>query len=85
MYLIFVVVTGMLQDSGKYEAQEDCLSMNTVLSYWKRLENPRMKAFALVTALDYAKLPCFPNMSYGSKLHKQLLSQFGLSLKDKKK
>lgn len=41
-----------------------------------------MKAFA-VTALDYAKLPCFCEMSYGSTLSKQL-SQFGLSLKEKK-
>uniref|UniRef100_A0A8B9ZAP9 Adenylosuccinate lyase n=2 Tax=Buteo japonicus TaxID=224669 RepID=A0A8B9ZAP9_9AVES len=42
-----------------------------------------MKEFA-VTALDYAELPCFCEMSYGSTLSKQLLSQFGLSLKEKK-
>lgn len=58
--------------------------MNAVLSYWKRLENLRMKVLA-VTALDYAKLLCFREMSYGSKLSKQLLSQFGLCLKDKNK
>lgn len=84
MRLIFVVVTGMLSGWGKYEAQEELLGMNTVLSYWKRLENPRMKVVA-VTALDYAKLLCFHEMSYGSKLSKQLLSQFGLCLKDKNK